>query len=43
MINKNDNSLLTQAVGINDLIPGTMVDDVIFEPCGYSANAILKV
>lgn len=33
---------LTKSVGINDLIPGTTIDDYIFEPCGYSANGILK-
>lgn len=38
----NDAKELTKKVGIADLIPGTTIDDVIFEPCGYSANGILK-
>lgn len=33
---------LTNKVGIADLIPGTAIDDCIFDPCGYSANGILK-
>ncbi|XP_028413483.1 S-adenosylmethionine decarboxylase proenzyme-like [Dendronephthya gigantea] len=37
-----DAAELTKSVGISDLIPGTTIDDVIFEPCGYSANGILK-
>lgn len=27
---------------IADLIPGMTIDDIVFEPCGYSANGILK-
>lgn len=27
--------------GITDLIPGTIIDDYLFEPCGYSMNGIL--
>ena len=27
--------------GISDLIPGTTIDDFLFEPCGYSMNGIL--
>ena len=34
---------LTTAVGLQDLIPGAILDDKIFEPCGYSLNAIVKV
>eukprot|EP00127_Corallochytrium_limacisporum_P006004 Clim_evm81s215 gene=Clim_evmTU81s215 len=26
--------------GIADILPGAKLDDVLFEPCGYSANAI---
>jgi S-adenosylmethionine decarboxylase len=33
---------LTIAVGLRDLIPGAILDDKIFEPCGYSLNAIVK-
>lgn len=34
---------LTRDVGLLDLIPGSIVDSKIFEPCGYSLNAIVKV
>ena len=30
-----------QKSGIGDLIPGTVIDDVLFEPCGYSMNGLL--
>ena len=34
---------LSSAIGLSDLIPGAILDDKIFEPCGYSLNAIVKV
>ena len=34
---------LTAAVGLRDLIPGAILDDKIFDPIGYSLNAIVKV
>lgn len=34
---------LTRDVGLLDLIPGCVLDSKIFEPCGYSLNAIIKV
>ena len=34
---------LTRDVGLMDLIPGCILDSKIFEPCGYSLNAIVKV
>ena len=34
---------LTAAIGLRDLIPGAILDDKIFAPCGYSLNAIVKV
>ena len=34
---------LTRDVGLLDLIPGCVVDSKIFDPCGYSLNAIVKV
>jgi len=34
-------SELTKKTGIADLIPGTVIDDFLFEPCGYSMNGIL--
>ena len=34
---------LTRDVGILDLIPGCVLDSKIFDPCGYSLNAIVKV
>lgn len=33
---------LTAAIGLRDLIPGAILDDKIFAPCGYSLNAIVK-
>lgn len=38
----SDAKELTKKQGIADLVPGSTIDDVIFEPCGYSANGILK-
>jgi len=32
---------LTKKSGIADLIPGTVIDDFLFDPCGYSMNGIL--
>ena len=34
---------LTKAVGLRDLFPEAMLDAKIFDPCGYSLNAIVKV
>ena len=34
---------LTKAVGLQDLFPEAMLDAKIFDPCGYSLNAIVKV
>ena len=34
---------LTKDMGILDLIPGSIVDSKIFEPCGYSLNGIVEV
>jgi S-adenosylmethionine decarboxylase len=33
---------LSSAIGLTDLIPGAILDDKIFDPCGYSLNAIVK-
>lgn len=33
---------LTKNVGISGLIPDAKIDSFIFDPCGYSANGILK-
>ena len=30
-----------QKSGIADLLPGTVIDDFLFDPCGYSMNGIL--
>lgn len=30
----------TQKSGIHKLVPGMKIDDVLFEPCGYSMNAV---
>ena len=34
---------LDKAMGIDTIIPGTLIDSFIFDPCGYSANGIIKV
>jgi len=32
----------TKSSGIADLLPGSIIDDFQFEPCGYSMNGLLK-
>jgi len=32
---------MTEKSGIDNLVPGALIDDRAFEPCGYSMNAIL--
>lgn len=32
---------MTKKTGIAELVPGAVVDDIAFDPCGYSMNAIL--
>lgn len=34
--------ILLQRAGIHKLIPGMVIDDYLFEPCGYSMNGIGK-
>lgn len=34
---------LTAAVGLQELMPGAILDAKLFEPCGYSLNAVLEV
>ena len=34
-------SLMLQKTGIDKILPGTIIDDYLFEPCGYSMNGIL--
>ncbi len=34
---------LTSDIGLTDLVPGAILDPWLFEPCGYSLNAIVKV
>ena len=34
---------LTRRVGLQDLMPGAILDAKIFDPCGYSLNAIVQV
>ena len=29
-----------QASGVAALVPGAHIDDLVFDPCGYSANAL---
>lgn len=33
--------VLFQKSGIYDLLPGTIIDDWLFDPCGYSMNGLL--
>eukprot|EP00695_Tsukubamonas_globosa_P002578 TRINITY_DN373_c0_g1_i1.p1 TRINITY_DN373_c0_g1~~TRINITY_DN373_c0_g1_i1.p1 ORF type:complete len:359 (-),score=77.14 TRINITY_DN373_c0_g1_i1:157-1233(-) len=33
---------VTRSSGIEDLLPGSMIDDFMFTPCGYSMNGLLK-
>jgi len=33
----------TERAGIHKILPGMMIDDYLFEPCGYSMNGISKV
>lgn len=32
----------TQKSGIDKLIPNMIIDDFLFEPCGYSMNGVSK-
>lgn len=34
---------LVESVGFSKLLPGAIIDAKIFEPCGFSLNAIDKV
>ena len=34
---------LDKALGIDTIVPGSLIDSYIFDPCGYSANGIIKV
>ena len=34
---------LVETIGLNKLMPGATIDAKIFEPCGFSLNAIDKV
>ena len=34
---------LMRDTGITNIIPGVFLDAKIFEPCGFSVNAIIKV
>ncbi|DBA03688.1 TPA: hypothetical protein N0F65_004105 [Lagenidium giganteum] len=42
---KNDSTMtsrrMTVESGIRDLVPGAVIDDFAFDPCGYSMNGIL--
>lgn len=33
---------VTQKSGINKIIPGMIIDDYLFDPCGYSMNGVMK-
>lgn len=32
----------TQKSGIDKILPGMVIDDFLFDPCGYSMNALIK-
>lgn len=32
----------TQKSGIDKLLPGIIIDDYLFDPCGYSMNGLTK-
>jgi len=32
----------TEVSGISDILPGCVIDDFLFDPCGYSMNGLLK-
>ena len=32
----------TQKSGIDKIMPGMVIDDFLFDPCGYSMNALIK-
>ena len=34
--------LFFQASGLDTLIPGLLIDDYLFEPCGYSMNGLSR-
>lgn len=34
---------ITRKSGIDKLIPGMIIDDFLFTPCGYSMNGLLGV
>lgn len=34
---------VTQLSGIQDLIPGAFIHEFLFDPCGYSCNALIEV
>lgn len=36
-----DGQEATKKSGIDQILPGTLIDDYLFEPCGYSMNGIL--
>lgn len=35
-------SFLFQESGIDKIIPGMVIDDFLFDPCGYSMNGVAK-
>lgn len=39
----SSDKLLMQETGIDQIVPGATLDSKIFEPCGFSVNAIIKV
>lgn len=32
---------MTRSTGIGDLVPGAVIDELSFDPCGYSCNALI--
>ncbi|XP_022119356.1 S-adenosylmethionine decarboxylase proenzyme [Pieris rapae] len=40
--NSADSAQATKASGIDQIIPGMVIDDYLFDPCGYSMNGVAK-
>lgn len=38
----SDADEVSKVTGITDLLPGAVIDAVLFDPCGYSANGLLN-
>ncbi|KAK3741614.1 hypothetical protein QZH41_008373 [Actinostola sp. cb2023] len=39
----SDVKKVTETSGIKDFLPGALIDDALFDPCGYSMNGLINV